>query len=84
MLQETAHKITNSTRLPKVIFSNAPALTPRLKAAVSVANVKRLVSGMIARAFSTKVMIGCSPMAFEAIPKGTKISSTLSHYRVAI
>lgn len=51
-----AHKIISSARLPTVMLSNAPAVSPKSLEILSVASVSVTDSGMIASRFQMKII----------------------------
>jgi hypothetical protein len=68
----------SSTALPNVAFNKPPKVSPSSIEISSVAKDRIAASGMIAKKFRTKTVVGFQPVAPAIIPKGTKISRMLT------
>lgn len=76
---DSTYKMINSTRFPKLIFSNAPTVSPASLAILSVASVNSADSGTIAMAFVMKTMAGYVCAMYAAAPSGTNTMRQVSH-----
>jgi hypothetical protein len=73
------YKRISSTRLPNVMFSRAPIVSPARAAIASVASVRRADNGIMAMALQIKTKRGFASNRYDTIPAATNTSSPLTH-----
>lgn len=73
------YKSISSTKFPKVMFSNAPIVSPALAAITSVEFVRRADKGTIAMALHVNVNSGPAFAMYATVPATTNMSRLLTH-----